>query len=52
VTEKPKKKAKKNQKANKKTFHIAQEAGDLPVLRRKVALTPDQIDTNDIEETD
>jgi len=52
VTEKPKKKAKKNQKANKKTFHIAQEAGDLPVLRRKVALTPDQIDASNIEETD
>jgi len=46
------KQPKKNQKATKKTFHTAQDAGDLPVLRRKIVLSPDQIEHTDIEEID
>ena len=46
------KQPKRNQKATKKTFHIAKEVGDLPVLRRKVVLTPEEIDQNNIEEVE
>ena len=39
----------KPRKAAKKTFHVAQDVGDMPVLRRK-AITPlEQIDRDDEE---
>jgi len=37
-------------KSNKKTFLVAQDAGDMPVLRKKQALKPSEIDKNTDEE--
>jgi superfamily II DNA/RNA helicase len=39
-------------KVQKKAFHIAKDVGDMPVLRRKVTLAPEQIEQNNIEEVD
>ena len=36
-------------KVQKKTFHIAQDAGDMPILRRKVVTPVEQIDRDDEE---
>lgn len=43
------KKAKSNKPKNK-TFHIAKDVGDMPVMRRKATLAPEQIENNDIDE--
>lgn len=45
-------KAKSNQpnKVKKKTFHLSQEAGDLPVLRKKKVQLPSEIERSDLEE--
>lgn len=38
-------------KAKNKTFHIAKEVGDMPVLRKKKVLTADKIESSDFEES-
>ena len=38
-------------KSNNKTFLIAKEAGDMPVLRKKKPLPADKIESSDIEES-
>jgi superfamily II DNA/RNA helicase len=38
-------------KSKSTTFHIAKEAGNMPILRKKKTLTPDEIESNDIDES-
>ncbi len=38
-------------KTKNKTFHLAKEVGDMPILRKKKVLSADQIDRNDNEES-
>ncbi len=40
----------KVKKAPKKTFHVAQDVGDMPIIKRKKALTAQQIEDNDLDE--
>jgi len=47
---KPKAEKKKPVKAKKKAFLAAEDAGDLPILRKKVAKTPAEIESSDFEE--
>jgi len=39
-------------KAKNKTFHSAKDVGDMPIIRRKVALAPDKIESDNSEETE
>ncbi len=43
----PSGKRKQKNKIKNKTFHIAKEAGDMPILRKKTALPAEKIDNND-----
>ncbi len=40
----------KVKKAPKKTFHVAKDVGDMPIIKRKKALTAQQIEDNDLDE--
>ncbi|OUR59558.1 RNA helicase [Colwellia sp. 39_35_sub15_T18] len=40
----------KVKKAAKKTFHVAKDVGDMPIIKRKKALTAQQIEDNDLDE--
>lgn len=45
-----KKTAAKAKKTTKKVFHVAQDVGDMPIIKRKKPLSAQQIENNDIDE--
>ena len=52
VTQVEKTKVTKVKKATKKAFHLANDAGDMPIIKRKKALTPKDIEKNNLDEVD
>lgn len=52
VINKDKSKTTKAKKATKKVFHVAQDVGDMPIIKRKKPLSAQQIEESDIDELD
>lgn len=44
--------APKMNKIAKKVFHVAKDVGDMPIIKRKNALAPSQLEDSDIDEVD
>ena len=52
VTNQDKSKSAKAKKATKKVFHVAQDVGDMPIIKRKKPLSAQQLEENGADEVD